>query len=167
MSEEADAIAVLASFVGTWDVALTIRPTPTAPPISQRAVVTNRLVGGRWLVVDHRTESGFEGHGVYGWDDDVVRYTGIWVDGAGAGVVRVWGLWDATSRTLTWDCETVHAGRAHKYREITTTRADGTRLYRHLVPTSEGGEHEMITAVHTRRPDDDAPLPVVGHMSGW
>lgn len=165
--DEQQAVAALAAVVGTWDVTQTIRPTSDAAPVVQRAIATNRMVAGRWLVVDHRTESGFEGHGVYGWDAQAGRITGVWVDGAGGGMVRTSGDWDAASRTMTSLCEAVHQGSTRHYREITTTRGDGSRLYRHLVPTPDGGEHELITAVHTRRADEAAPLPLPGPASEW
>jgi hypothetical protein len=94
----------------------------------------------------------FEGHGLCGWDPSTGRYTGARVDSTQTSIARSQGDWDATSRTMTFETETVHEGRVIRYREVTQTQPDGTRLYRNLVPHPEGGEHEMIRAVYRRSP---------------
>lgn len=56
--------AVFEKDVGVWDSEMEIRPAPGAPTARQKGVSTNHLIGGRWLVVDYRADSGFEGHGI-------------------------------------------------------------------------------------------------------
>ena len=92
------ALAVLAEDVGTWDTELSITPYPGADPQLTRGAAVSRLVGGRWLVTDQRTESGFEGHGVYGWNQDLGAYVSAWVDIMGGGIARgaVYGKSDKT-----------------------------------------------------------------------
>src|SRR5580692_10622765 len=65
--------------VGTWDADVEVR-MPGAPLQTSRGVAVNRLVcGGLWLVGDFRNEtSGFEGHGVYGYDPQTKKYVGTW-----------------------------------------------------------------------------------------
>lgn len=158
MSDEAEraiaeANAVYDKDVGTWDAEMEIRPGPDAPVIHQRGVSHNRrIAGGRWLVIDYRADSGFEGHGVYGWDPARSCYVGIWVDSMSSVVARSTGTWDAASRTMTYRTEAEHGGRTIHYREITQEQADGSLLYRNLVPAPEGGEFEMIRSIYRRRP---------------
>jgi hypothetical protein len=148
----AAATAVFEKDVGTWDADAEIRPGPGAPVIKHKAVSTNRRIGGgKWLIVDYRADSGFEGHGVYGWDPDKEKYTGVWVDSMGTSMARSEGTWDPSTRTTTFESEAFHQGRTVRYREITQTLDDGTQVYRHVLPTPDGGEFEMIRATYRRR----------------
>ena len=88
----AAATAVFAKDEGTWDAEMEIRPGPGAEPLRQKGVSTNkRIGGGRWLVVDFRAETGFEGHGIYGWDASTEKYTGVWVDSMQTAISRAEG----------------------------------------------------------------------------
>jgi hypothetical protein len=149
---EQAALAVLATSAGDWDAELEITPFPGADPERTKGVATNRMVGGRWLVSDIRTESGFEGHGIYGWDPATGSYIATWVDVAGGGMGRATGTWDEASGTMTYDFEVAHQGQTLRYREATRTVDDTTKTYSNVVPTPDGGEHEMIKATYRRRP---------------
>ncbi len=147
-----DPTAVFAKDEGVWDAEVEIRPGPGAPVVRQKGVSTNRRIGGgRWLIVDYRAESGFEGHGVYGYDAAKGKYTAAWVDSMQACIARSEGDWDPATRTMTFVTEATHGGRTIRYREITQTLPDGTQVYRNLVPTPDGGEFEMIRSVYRRR----------------
>jgi hypothetical protein len=147
-----DAVARLAADVGTWDSELTITPAPGAEPNRTTGTAVNRLVGGRWLVSDQVTESGFEGHGVYGWDEAAGGYVATWVDIGGAGMARGTGRWDEAGRTLTFDMEvTPPSGQTVRYREVTTRVDDDTRTYENLMPAHDGGEHAVIRGTYRRR----------------
>jgi hypothetical protein len=148
----ADPTAVFDKDVGVWDAESEIRPGPGAPPIRLKGVSTNRRIGGgRWLVVDYVADGGFEGHGIYGFDPDRQKYTGIWVDSTRTAISHAQGTWDANTRTMTFVTEVVHDGRTIRYREITETLADGSQIYRNLVASPDGGEFEMIKTVYRRR----------------
>src|ERR1700689_3094594 len=73
--------AVFSKDVATWDADVLVR-MPGAPPQESRGVAVNRLVcGGLWLVSDFKNETtGFEGHGVFGYDAQQKKYVGTWVD---------------------------------------------------------------------------------------
>jgi hypothetical protein len=148
----ADACAVFRKDVGVWNAEVEVRPAPGAPPIRQKGVSTNRLIGdGRWLVVEYRSDAGFEGHGIYGWDPATGKYTGAWVDSMQTCIARSQGTWDAAARTMTFVTEATHGGETIRYREITETRPDGTLVYRNLVPAPGSGEFEMIRTVYRKR----------------
>ena len=146
----AEAVRVFDKDVGEWDVDLEVTP-PGAPANRSRGTAMSRRVGGRWLVTDYRTEQGFEGHGVYGFDEQLGKYVGTWVDAMSGGMARSVGAWDAEARTMTFDTEAVHQGRVHRYREITTTLPDGSLEYRHLLAMPDGTEHLLIRSVYRRR----------------
>lgn len=147
----AAAIAVLAADVGTFDTELVIRPYPGADPVRTVGVATNKLVGGRWLVSDQATNSGFEGHGVYGWDPAAGTFVSAWVDAMGGGIARGTGTWDAGAATMTYDVAVDFGSQTVHYREITERHADGSRTYRNVTATPGGGTHEMIRATFRPR----------------
>jgi len=147
-----EATAVFEKDAGDWDVEMEICPAPGAPPIQLKGTSVNRLIGGgRWLVIDHKAESGFEGHGIYGWDAATGKYTGVWVDSMQTCITRAEGTWDPATRTMTFVTTGTHGDKPIRYREVTESREDGTRLYRNLIPMPNGDEFEMIRAVHTRK----------------
>jgi hypothetical protein len=144
-------LAVLEGDVGTWDADVEVRVAgPPVPP--SKGVSQNRLVGGRWLVVDFRNDSGFEGHGVTGWDAVRRAYVSTWVDTARTFLAVGEGTWDAEARTMTVTFEaTLPDGRRHRWREV-TERPDGdTRVFRSFVPGPDGCEQEVMTVTYRRR----------------
>lgn len=157
MNEEAarkiaEANEVFDRDVGVWDSDVEIRPAPDAAVIRQKGSYHNRRVAdGRWLVVDYRSDSGFEGHGVYGWDSVRGRYVGVWVDSTESAIARSEGTWDAATRTMTYITTAELPGRTIRYREVMEGREDGSVVYRNFMPKPGGGEFEMIHIVSRRR----------------
>jgi hypothetical protein len=148
----AAATAVFAKDEGVWDAEMEIRPAPGAEPQKQKGISTNkRIGGGRWLVVDYRADSGFEGHGIYGWDAATGKYTGVWVDSMQTAISRAEGSWDPATKTMTFHVEVTHGGQKVRYREETQTQPDGSLVYRNLVPTPDGVEFEMIRSTYRKR----------------
>jgi hypothetical protein len=147
----AAAVKVFDKDVGEWDVELSVTPPGNAPANHTTGRATTRLLGGRWLVTDYRTDQGFEGHGVWGWDPSLGKYVGTWVDPMLSSPARSVGTWDPDTRTMTFQVETTHEGRTIRYRETTTTLADGSLEYKNLIPVPDGTEHQMIRSVYRRR----------------
>ena len=139
--------------VGTWDADVEVRPMPGAPLIPSRGLMVNRLIGGgRWLVSDFTNEtSGFQGHGVYGYDPAKKKYTGVWVDNARTFLAVAEGTWDAATHTMTFDTEIALPDRRMRWRETTQSKDADTQVFRSLMPTPEGGEFEMMTVTYRRR----------------
>jgi len=144
-------VQVFEDFVGDWDLELTIQPTPGASPSVLKGKAQRRLSGGRWLISDLQADSGFEGHGVYGFDATRGRYVGVWADSMTPVFAHSDGVWDKATKTFAFDTHATVGAQVHKYREVIETRGDGTQLYRHLMPTPEGGEFEMIRIIYRRR----------------
>lgn len=148
----AEANEVFERDVGTWESDVEIRRGADAPVIRQKGSYRNRrIAGGRWLVVDYRSDSGFEGHGVYGWDPARGRYTGVWVDSTTSAVAHSEGSWDAATRTMSYVTTADLGERTLRYREIMEGREDGAVVYRNFMPGPDGGEYEMIHIVSRRR----------------
>ena len=147
-----EATGVFAKDVGEWEVEMEIRPAPGVPPVQMKGTSSNRLIGGgRWLVIDHKADSGFEGHGIYGWDASTGKYTGVWVDSMQTCITKAEGTWDPAARTMTFVTTGTHGDKPIRYREITESKEDGTRVYRNLIPLPNGEEFEMIRAIHRRK----------------
>ncbi len=149
--ETAEANAILAEDAGVWDAETEIRTGPGETPMRQKAVSTNRLVGGRWLTLDYKADSGFEGHGVYGWDAAKRKYTGIWVDSMQTAIAHGEGTWNPTKRIATYEFTTTHGDKTVRYRETIERPDKDTRVYRNLVPGPDGTEFEMIHVAYKRR----------------
>jgi hypothetical protein len=145
------ALDVLAQDVGVWDVEMAIYPAPDAEPFRRKATSTSRMIGGRWLVTDHQTESGFEGHGVCGWDAGRGTYVATWVDSSGGGIASATGRWDDVTRTMTLDFEVELDGRVVRYRRVTESPDEDTRLYRNVMARPDGGEYDAIVSTYRRR----------------
>ena len=150
--DEAAALAVFQKDVGEWDAEVEVTPFPGADVNRTAGRATNRLVGGRWLVSDLTTESGFAGHGVYGWDPTQGTYVGFWVDAASGGIAQGTGTWDEPSRTMTYDFEVELQDQMVRYREVTQALDDGTQVYRNLRTMPDGSEHEVIRATYRPTP---------------
>jgi len=137
--------------VGTWDAEVIVRPGPGSPEQRSTGVSVQRLIGGRWLVADFKNEtSGFEGHGIYGWDATRKAFVGTWVDPMRTFLTVMEGAWDAETKTMTYHAEArLPDGRTLTWRETTAKDGD-TQVFRQMwaVP---GGEHEMMTVTYRRR----------------
>jgi hypothetical protein len=140
--------------VGTWDAEVVVRPGPGAPEQRSSGLSVARMIGGRWLLIDFKNENGFEGHGVYGWDDARKAYVGQWVDGMRGFMVIMEGAWDAETRTMTFRAQAqLDGGRLLAWRESTEAVDDDTQVMRQFfaAPGEPGGELETLTATYRRR----------------
>lgn len=142
---------VLEQDVGTWEASVVVRPMPDAPPIPSHGAMRSRLAcGGMWLISDFQNETtGFEGHGVYGFDPHKQRYVSTWIDNARTFLAMGEGVHDATARTMTYTYEVALPGRTVRWREITEAPDADTRVFRTMMPGPQG-EFEMMTVTYRR-----------------
>jgi len=138
--------------VGTWDAEVIVRPGPGAPEQRSTGVSVSRLVGGRWLVTDFTNEtSGFDGHGIHGWDAARKAYVGTWVDPMRTFMTVMEGAWDPETQTMTYHAEArLPDGRTLTWRELNQRVDERTQVFRQLWALP-GGEHEMMTVTYRRR----------------
>jgi hypothetical protein len=89
MPKPLPAHAKLARFVGTWEIAETMHPSPWDPKGSEaQGRSESRLVcDGFFVATDYEQlrdgEVTFRGHGVYGFDAKAQKYTMHWFDSMG------------------------------------------------------------------------------------
>jgi hypothetical protein len=140
--------------VGTWDATIETRMAPGAPPSVSHGVMTSQLAcNGRWLIAQFRNEtSGFEGHGIYGFDASKGTYTAVWVDPLRTFLAPMEGTYDPAKKTMTFVGEARKPdGSALRWREVTETVDPDTQIFRSFMPLPSGGEFEMMTVTYKRR----------------
>jgi hypothetical protein len=139
--------------VGTWDGDVEIR-MPGAPPQHSRGVAVSRLIcNGLWLVTDFRNETtGFEGHGLFGYDPHKKTYVGSWVDPNRASLDPMEGTWDPETRTMTFIVHHSGPKGSMTWREVTQTIDPDTQVFRVFMPQGPSGtEAEVMVVTYRRR----------------
>jgi hypothetical protein len=143
---------LLENDVGTWDAEVEVTLQPGAPPQRSKGVSVARLVGERWLVIDFKNETGFEGHGVFGWDAGKQKYAGVWIDPMRTALVPLEGVWDAAARTMTYAAEMARPdGSVMRWREITEKPDADTQIFRQVFAVPGGDDFTMMKVVYRRR----------------
>ncbi len=145
--------ALLRKDIGEWDAIITVTPSPGAPPQASAGRMVGRLIsGGRWLITDFKNHTtGFEGHGIYGYNAVSKRYVGTWVDDMRTNLYVGEGDWDPASRTMTYAWKaTMPSGQAMSWKETSQLVSDTEQLFRVLFPLPDGGEFEMMRATYRR-----------------
>jgi hypothetical protein len=144
---------VFANDVGQWDATVEVR-VPGQPVQTSEGVSERRLIaGGKWLVIDFRNQStGFEGHGIQGWDPARGEYVSVWVDNQRSTLTVGHGEWDHERRTMTFRYELARPdGKAMRWREVIETTDADTQVFRSYMPAADGTEHELMTVTYRRR----------------
>jgi uncharacterized protein DUF1579 len=144
-------VDILAADAGVWRAAVEVRPAPGAPVQASEGTMIARMCGP-WLVTDFKNEtSGFEGHGVYGWDSVDGKYVGTWVDPRRRGLVVMRGTWDEGAQAMTFIGEMNRPdGSRMRWREVTERPESDVRIFRSFVPSPEGKEFEVMTVRYER-----------------
>ena len=145
--------ALLQKDVGTWDADITVTPGPGAAPQESTGRLVARLIsGGRWLITEFKNHTtGFEGHGIYGYDPAARRYIGTWVDDMRTNLYLGEGRWDtaASTMTYTWNA-TLPNGQVMTWKETSETVSENERVFRVLFPGPGGDEFEMMRVFYHR-----------------
>jgi hypothetical protein len=136
--------------VGEWIVDI-VAHMPQGEHRTTGTASSRRIGGGRWLVMDFRTDPGdFEGHGIYGYDPDQ-GYVGTWVDTMRPFLAVMKGTWNEAAGEMTYRGEAKMGDRTVRWREVTSMPDADTRLFRNFTEGPDGTEHETMTATYRRR----------------
>jgi hypothetical protein len=148
---------ILEDDVGIWRADVEVRPAPDAQVQKSEGMMKNRMCGP-WLVSDFKNKtSGFEGHGICGWDSVEHRYVSTWVDPMRRGLVVMHGEWDADNQALRFVGEMSRPdGSRLRWREVTERPEDDVRIFRSFVPLPGGGEFEVMTLRYERKGKRDS-----------
>ncbi len=138
---------VLAREVGVWDADITTYLPGVAKPMTSKAVETNSLLGGHWLISSFKGEFAgmpFEGHSQTGFDAKKGKYVGTWLDSMSTRIDTLEGTYDEPSQTMTMTAELENpaTGEPMKMKFVTTFKADNERVFTeyHL---PEGGKEPV------------------------
>jgi Protein of unknown function (DUF1579) len=146
-------LARLQNDVGDWNAEITVTPQPGAAPQASTGRLTGRLIsGGRWLVLDFKNHTtGFEGHGLYGFNPASGRYVGTWVDDMRTNLYLGEGDWDSATSTMTYHWKAAMPdGRNMAWRETTKRISDNEKEFRVVFSSPDGSEFEMMRAIYRR-----------------
>jgi Protein of unknown function (DUF1579) len=143
-----DELKLFEQDLGSWDAEIEVN-LPNGVEKS-KGKMTSWLVGGRWLVVDFKNETGFEGHGVYGYDSDQKRYVGTWVDSMRGFLARGVGSWDPETRKMTYTYEHTAGGRQMAWREETTKNPDGSQTFQVIMKGPAGADQVMMKVAYRK-----------------
>jgi hypothetical protein len=148
---ESPEVEVLAADAGRWRATIEVWPERGAAGQMSEGTLVCRMCGP-WLVSDFKNEtSGFEGHGISGWDSVHGRYVSTWVDPLRRGLVVMQGRWDEQARTMSFVGEMTRPdGSRMRWREVTERPEDDVRVFRSFVPSPEGGDFEVMTVRYKR-----------------
>jgi len=139
--------------VGHWDAAITVTPGPGAAPQESMGHLVGRLIsGGRWLITDFKNHTtGFEGHGIYGYNPAARRYVGTWVDDMRTNIYLGEGEWDEECQTMTYSWSTtLPNGQAMRWKETSESVSENERIFRVLFPGPDGHDFEMMRVLYRR-----------------
>lgn len=146
-------LALLQKDVGDWDGTLTITPGPGATPQESKGRLTGKVIsGGRWLILDFKNQTtGFEGHGIYGYNAARKRYVGTWVDDMRGDLYVADGDWDAATKTFTyhWSATMPNGGKM-TWTETSEKVSDMEQIFRVFFPQPDGTSFEMMRAVYRK-----------------
>jgi len=129
---------LLAREEGVWDAEVTTTPPGATEPMKSKAVETNTLLGGRWLLSDVQMEFGglpFKGHAQYGWDAKKGKFVGTWLDIMSTKIDTLEGTYDEATDTLTFESEMVdpRTGKMFTSRYVHKFLKDGGRVLTELL----------------------------------
>lgn len=118
--------ARLAAFVGAWEGDETLHPALTGgAPLRATGRFASRLdLGGLFLITEYTESSGdrvlLRGHGVYGYDPALDRYTMHWFDSSAPLPTLCTGTWEGD--TLTFAAERPRGRARYVYRHLAPGR---------------------------------------------
>jgi hypothetical protein len=142
--------------VGTWDATMKLFAAPGAEPTVSKAVETNELVGGMWLVSRFEGElmgMPFTGFGQWGYDPAEKKYIGTWIDNMTPYLQTIRGDYDGATKTMTSVSESRDpmTGEKITYKESARTIDADTRLFEMSMPDGKGGYQKMLEIEYKRR----------------
>jgi len=104
-----DAHKVLGDKVGRWNLKVRMFMAADGAPMESTGTSEMKwIMDGRYLSDDTTGSANgmpFAGHGITGFDNLTKRYTSVWVDNMGTGVLRSEGTYDAATHTFTYSSQ--------------------------------------------------------------
>lgn len=148
---------LLEPMVGSFRTASKMRMSADAPWEESTGTCDNRwTLGGRFLETNYRgnfMDMPFEGRGFTGYDNSTGRFTGLWFDSFGTGLMPAsTGTVDATGKVFTYTREYRDpiTGEWTKAREVTTIKSAKEHVLEMYSETDGQPEYLGMTLTFTR-----------------
>jgi hypothetical protein len=144
-------------FAGTWDAQVKHWHEPNTPPQASSGVMVNEMcLGDRFLKHNFKgTAMGmpFEGGGIWGYDNALKKYVGVWADNMGTGVMMTTGTYDEAKKQYVATGEMVNPmdGSMLKVREVTTVHDPDSHTMEMHMPDKSGKEFRCMEIKYTRK----------------
>lgn len=142
---------------GVWDADVELYVGEISKqPIRKTGIQVNRLVSkGRYMLNEFRyTDGSYEGTGLWGWNAHDNRYAGIWMDGDHYLVRNDIGYYDASSKTMRWEADTLQPDGVTTRLRIRQQFSGATRTF-HMdkMDAKTGVFTKLIVMKFTKRAD--------------
>jgi len=133
--------AMIAKCNGTFNAAVTVWMAPGAPPQTNTAKTTNKMIlGGRYQESHSVGSFGgmpFEGYSTLAYDNMKKIFQSTWIDNMGSGIMYMEGTWDSTAHAANFKGKFTDpmTGKDTEAREIfTITSSDEQKMEMFVTP---------------------------------
>lgn len=137
-----DATAFLLAEAGTWDADVSVLVGP-APERSQGVMIAE-VVGDRWLRTRFVNDTGYNGAGLYGVDEQKAVPVAVWVDTVTTFVTVGAGEYDEAAGTITYRFSAELPGRGlAEWREVHRRISNDEKRFDSFIKRGETELHMM------------------------
>ena len=170
MASKAAEHAHLKLLAGNWDVAVKCWPAPGGAPIAMAGTDESKLCcDGMWLVtkVEGIPAGTFQGYGLTGYDTNLKKFVGVWVDSANSSPAWSEGEYDAKAKTFAMRGEGPGPnGGMAKTRSACEFKGDDTRIEKCWTTGADGKEFQCMELTFTRsKPGGAKPIAAAADKS--
>lgn len=146
-------LEVMAMEAGVWDADITFPSNdPAKPDQKARGVQDNELrSGGMWMLNRFSVDgTPYQGTGVWGYNRQTGRYSGIWVDNNDQTIRLDDGRWDEAAKVMTWSANIIQPD-GRQQRLLFTEEFKGDVRNFNMVALTRKGEVPLVRMVFTKR----------------
>jgi hypothetical protein len=146
---------------GSWDCIIKMWMDPSKPPTETKGTFERKwIMGGRYLQEEAKGEFAgmpFQGFGLTGYDNIRKKYTSMWVDNMGTGIMTSLGSYDADKKAFTFITEDIDpfTGKPKKMRSVITVVNNDKHIMEMFEPGPDGKEVRMFELTATRKAKKD------------
>lgn len=148
---------LLARRVGSWDFVAKFWMNPAAPPEeSTGASEVKSILGGRFIA-DETTGTWhgeqFKGLGIIGYDNIQKKYTGVWIDNMGTGMMKYEGQASPDGGAISYEGEfscPINDG-VIKNRSVENYIDENTMVMEAYMTSPDGQEFKHMEITYTRK----------------
>lgn len=148
---------LLASRVGTWDLAVKMWQVPGGEPTESMATSeSTAIMDSRYVIDKVKGEFGgmpFEGMATTGYDNGLQKFVSTWVDNMGTGIMFSEGTYDASTKTFSYAATSTDpmTGKTMKTRSTERWTGADSFVMEMFGPGPDGKEFKMMEITYKRK----------------